>query len=185
MIKIRRATVSRLRDRLKETGSRPSMVVSSTDGVLARTGLLPPEEATAVQSIDPVVEMMFLMMAADGTLADDERLVIRGAVRELTENFVRSSTLAVMLEDYEKKLATEGQQARLQEVAQRLHDDVPGAESAFVLAAAVAFADEDIQAAENELLDAFADAVGISEERANQLLDELEADWKTDEAVAP
>lgn len=181
MIKIRRATISRLRDRLKETGSRPSLVVTSSDGVLARTGLLPPQEAAAVQSIEPVTELMFLMMAADGNLTDEERVVIRGAVRELSDGFVRSATLEYMLEAYEANLARDGQEARLQHVIEMLQEDMPGAESAFVLAAAVAFADEEIQDAENELLDAFAERAGIPEERANQLLDELEQDWQTSE----
>ncbi len=181
MIKIRRATISRLRDRLKETGSRPSLVVTSSDGVLARAGLLPPAEAAAVQSVEPVVEMMFLMMAADGNIGDEERVVIRGAVRELSDGFIRSATLEQMLAAYEQNLQRDGQDARVQHVIEMLQDDRAGAESAFVLAAAVAFADEEIQDAENELLDAFAERAGIPEERANQLLDELEADWKTNE----
>jgi len=47
-----------------------------------------------------------------------------------------------------------------------------------VLAAAVAFADEVIEDQENELLNDLAEAMGMSEERANELLDELEQDWK-------
>jgi tellurite resistance protein len=180
MIKIRNATISRLRDRLKETGARPSVVLASGDGALARAGILPPEEAAAVQSVEPVLEMMFLMMAADGNLSEEERVVIRGAVRELTEGFVRSATINALLEDYETHLARDGQEGRLDEIVTTLGDDVPGAESAFILAAAVAFADEVIDDAENELLDAFAEKVGLSEERANQLLDELEQDWKSE-----
>lgn len=180
MINLRLATMARLRDRLKETGARPSLVVSSTDDVLAVHGILPPEEAAAVRSVDPVVETMFLMMAADGALTEDEVTVIRGAVRELTENYVRSATLNSMLRHYEKLLAEQGREERIADVAQRLRDDPAGAESAFVLAAAVAFADEKIEDAENEMLNEFADAVGISEERANVLLDELEQDWQHD-----
>lgn len=182
MINLRSSTMLRLRDRLKETGARPSIVVSSTEDVLAKAGLLPPEEQAAVRSIDPVVEMMFLMMAADGALGDDERTVIRGAVRELSENYIRSTTLNVMLEKYEASLAADGQAARLKDIADRLGDDVPGAESAFVLAAAVAFADEEVHDSENELLSQFADLAGISEERANELLDELENDWQAEAA---
>ncbi len=183
MIHLRPSTMIRLRDRLKATGARPSIVVSSVDDVLAKAGLLPAEEQAAVRSIDPVVEMMFLMMAADGTIGDDERTVIRGAVRDLTENYVRTTTLNVMLDKYQAALAAEGQHARLQDVAARLADDTPGAESAFVLAAAVAFADEQVHDAENELLNQFAELVGISETRANELLDELENDWKTEPAT--
>ncbi len=182
MINLRSSTMLRLRDRLKEAGARPSIVVSSTDDVLAKVGLLPPEEQAAVRSIGPVVEMMFLMMAADGAVGEDERTVIRGAVRELSENYVRSSTLDVMLEGYQANLASQGQADRLKHVAETLGDDVPGAESAFVLAAAVAFADEDVHDSENDLLNRFAELAGISEERANELLDELERDWHAEAA---
>jgi len=180
MINLRPATVSRLKDRLKETGARPSIVVSSTQDVLAKAGMLPPEEQAAVRSIDPVVEMMFLMMAADGDIGEQEYTVIRGAVRELTENYVRTTTLNVMLDGYKELLEKEGQKARVEEIANRLGDDVAGCESAFVLAAAVAFADEVIEDQENELLSTFAEAVGLSEERANELLDELEQDWQAE-----
>lgn len=177
MINLRPATVTRLKDRLEKTGARPSLVVSSTDDVLAKAGMLPPEEQTAVRTIDPVVETMFLMMAADGDIGEDEYTVIRGAVRELTENYVRTTTLNVMLEGYKKLLDEQGQKERIADIARRLGDDVAGCESAFVLAAAVAFADEEIDDRENELLNTFAEAVGLSEERANELLDELEQDW--------
>ncbi len=178
MINLRPTTVTRLRDRLKETGARPSLVVSSTEDVLAKAGMLPPEEQTAVRAIEPVVETMFLMMAADGDIGEEEYTVIRGAVRELTENYVRSTTLNVMLEGYKQLLERDGQQKRVEDVAMRLGDDVAGCESAFVLAAAVAFADEVIDDRENDLLNAFAEAIGLTEERANELLDELESDWK-------
>lgn len=180
MIKIRKNTITRLRDRLKETGSRPSLVIASGDGVLAKAGVLPPEEQAAVASVEPVLEMMFLMMAADGKLSDEERVVVRGAVRELTEGFVRSATLNALIEGLETVLARDGQEARLNSVVEMLQEDVPGAESAFVLAAAVAYADEQIDDRENELLNTFAEKAGISGERANELLDELEQDWKTE-----
>jgi len=181
MINLRPATVSRLRDRLKQTGARPSIVISSDQDVLAKAGLLPPEERTAVQGIDPIVETMFLMMAADGTVGEDEYNVIRGAVRELTENSIRTTTLNAMLESYQQALEKEGQQARIESIAHRLGDDEAGCESAFVLAAAVAFADEVIDDTENELLNTFAEAIGLSEDRANELLDELEGDWQNDD----
>ena len=180
MIKIRRSTITRLRDRLKETGSRPSLVMASGDGILAKAGILPPEEQAAVQSVQPVLEMMFLMMAADGALSDEERVVIRGAVRELSEGFVRTATLNALIQGLEEALHKEGQEARLNAVVDLLHEDKPGAESAFVLAAAVAYADEKIEDSENELLNAFADKVMISAERAETLLDELEQDWQTE-----
>ena len=129
MIHLRPATVTRLKDRLQKTGARPSLVVSSTDDVLAKAGMLPPEEQAAVRTIDPVVETMFLMMAADGEVGEDEYTVIRGAVRELTENFVRTTTLNVLLEGYKKLLDEQGQKERVEDIARRLGDDAAGAES--------------------------------------------------------
>jgi hypothetical protein len=37
-----------------------------------------------------------------------------------------------------------------------------------------------IEDQENELLSTFAEAVGLDEERANELLDELEQDWQAE-----
>jgi uncharacterized tellurite resistance protein B-like protein len=180
MIRIRHATIARLRDRLQEHGSRPSLVVTSADATLARIGLLPPEEAAAVQTIDPIFEFMFLMMAADGELTAEETDVIKGAVRELTAGYVRSATFEYMLERYHQLLKQQGSQARLESIASNLADDPAGADTAFVLAAAVAFADEKIEDSENDLLNGFAEAVGIDETHASQLLDELEGDWQDD-----
>ncbi len=178
MIKIRQATIARLRDRLKDGGTRPSLVVTSAGELLARCGLLPIEEAAALNVFEPVIEAMFLMMVADGELADDERSVIRGAVRELGEGYVRSATLDVLLDNYTRLLLENGVDARLDDVARRLRDDPARAESAFVMAAAVAYADHKVEDPENVLLNRLADAVGISDARANELLDELENDWR-------
>lgn len=43
-IEIRTATLERLRDRLRESGRRPSMVLSTAYETLARAGMLAPEE---------------------------------------------------------------------------------------------------------------------------------------------
>jgi len=160
-----------------ETGARPSVVVSSDEGLFAVLGLLPKEERAAVQALDPCVEAMFIMMAADGIVGEDERDVLRGAVRELTDHSIRATTLDIMLSRYAKALEAEGRDACIRRVAQRLGDDVASAENAFVLAAVVAFADSAIADQENEVLNELAEKLGIGEERANQLLDELENDW--------
>ena len=177
MIHLRPATVTRLRDRLKQVGARPSVVISSDNGILARAGLLPPEEQAAVRAVAPAVEAMYIMMAADGHVGEEERSVIRGAVREVTDSAVRNPTLEVLLDSCQEALEWDGQEARIQNVGTLLREDTASAENAFVLAAVVAFADEVIADEENEVLNALADALGISEERANELLDELEHDW--------
>jgi len=151
---------------------------TSNHDVLVRTGLLPEEEQAAVLAIEPGVEAMFIMMAADGIVGDEEYEVIRGAVRELTEDAIHTQTLNAMLDGFKQALAKDGQDERIRDVARRLVDDTQGQENAFVLAAVVAFADGVIADQENEVLNDIAAALGLTEHRATELLDELESDWK-------
>jgi len=78
-MKIQTATISRLRDALLQSGRRPSMVASSAYETLTREGLLSPEEVGSINRVEPMAETMFLMMAADGTLAESERDAARSA----------------------------------------------------------------------------------------------------------
>lgn len=175
-IAIHTRTIERLRDTLRESGQRPSMVLSGAYETLARAGLLSLEEQMAIARVEPLGEIMYLMMAADGDVADVERDVLRGAIRGLTDDGVRSGTLKVMLERFERDALAYGRDARLAELTSLLVDDRAGAEGAFVLAAAVAFADGEIRPEESDVIDTLAARLAISEERANQLLDTLEED---------
>ena len=76
----------------------------------------------------------------------------------------------------QERRRAKGATARLQDVIAMLHEDRARAEVAFVLAAAIAFADNAIADEENETLNAFAEGLGIDEARANELLDSVEAD---------
>ena len=146
------------------------MVASSAYETLTREGLLTPEEVGAVNRVEPLAETMFLMMAADGTLAETERDAVRGAIRGLTDNLLRTGTINVMLETYEKRLGESGRDA--EEIA----EDPNEAEGAFALAAAVALADDEVSDEENAFINQLADWFGISEERAAEILDQLEED---------
>ena len=64
----------------------------------------------------------------------------------------------------------------LADVAITLREDPAKAEVAFVLAAAIAFADNAIADEENETLNTLAEGLGIDETRANELLDAVEQD---------
>src|SRR3954467_2236260 len=141
-MKIQTATIERLRDALLHSGRRPSMVASSAYETLTREGVLPPEEVGSINRVGPLAETMFLMMAADGTLAEIERDAVRGAIRGLTDDLLRSGTINVMFETYERRLAESGRDARLHEIADEIAEDPNEAEGAFALAAAVALADD-------------------------------------------
>src|SRR5690606_60070 len=105
-----------------------------------------------------------------------EREVLKGALRNLSGDGVRSVHIESMLDAAQKIVADEGREARMAEVASALREDTARAEVAFVLAAAIAFADNAIADEENEALNALAEALGIDEARANKLLDDVESD---------
>jgi tellurite resistance protein len=125
---------------------------------------------------DALCEAMFLMAAADGKLHESEIDTLRGAIRELSDGGVRSTHIAAMVEGAQKRLAKDGLKARIQAVAAHLKNDVDTAEAAFVCASAIAFADDDIDDSENDVLNDLAEALDIDGDRAETLLDEMQTD---------
>ena len=124
----------------------------------------------------PLCEAMYLMMSADGRIGNEEREVLKGALRNLSGDTIRTAHMEAMLDAAGRHVADQGRAARMQEVVRQLQEDSARAEVAFVLAAAIAFADNAIADEENETLNDFAEGLGIDEARANQLLDEVESD---------
>ena len=175
-MKIKTVTIERLRDALLQSGRRPSVVLSSAYETLTREGLLSPEEASALNRVDPLAETMFLMMSADGQVAQAERDAVRGAIRGLTDDLLRSGTVNVMLQNYEQRLKEQGRDARLQEIASEIAEETGEAEGAFALSAAIALADDHVSEEENEFINRLAEWFGISSARASEILDQLEED---------
>src|SRR5688500_12218038 len=175
-MKIKTVTIERLRDALLQSGRRPSAVMSSAYETLTREGMLSPEEASALNRVDPLAEAMFLMMSADGKVADQERDAVRGAIRGLTDDLLRTGTINVMLENYAKRLAEQGRDARLEQIASEIAEETSEAEGAFALSAAVALADDEISEEENAFINQLAEWFGISPDRAGEILDQLEED---------
>ena len=172
MIWLSNSTIARLRDQLRTRGQRPSVT-------LGDPAKLSPEAAeimVVTGEYGAICEAMYLMMSADGKITNDEREVLRGALRNLSGDTVRGVHVEAMLDRAAKNVAEHGRDARLRDVVEHLHEDPARAEVAFVLAAAIAFADNAIADEENETLNAFAEGLGIDETRANELLDSVEAD---------
>lgn len=170
MIWLSSSTIARLRDQLRSRGQRPSVASPAAAGPDA--ALL----AAAEAEYGALTEAMFLMMSADGRTSDAEREVLKGALRNLSEDGLRSAQIDALLAAAEARVGDEGRAARLAAVAGELREDRARAEVAFVLAAALAFADNAIADQENDELNDLADALGIDEARANELLDAVEAD---------
>jgi hypothetical protein len=175
-MKLETRTLLRLRDALLQSGRRPSAVQSSAYETLARQGLLTPQESAALTRVEPIAETMFLMMSADGTIATDEQDVVRGAIRGLTNDVLHSGTINVMIETYARRLAAEGRDARLWQISEELAESPAEAEAAFTLAAAVALADDAVADEENAFIHQLAEWFRLTEQRAQQLLDQLDED---------
>ena len=170
MIWLSNSTLARLRDQLQARGQRPSIVTDPS---------MPPESVELMALLaeyGPLCEAMYLMMSADGKISSEEREVLKGALRNLSGDTIRSAQIESMLDHAGKQVTEHGRDARMKEVIGQLHEDKARAEVAFVLAAAIAFADNAIADEENETLNALAEGLGIDEARANELLDAVEAD---------
>ena len=178
-MKLETATIRRLRDALLQSGRREATVLSSAYETLARAGLLSDEERDALARVEPMAEAMFLVMAADGQITASERDATRGAIRGLSNNSLHDGTIQVMLEQFEATLAAEGREARLRSLGESLRGHQSDAEGVFALAAAVALADDDVAAEEQQLVEQLAVWFGIPADRAGAILDQLEDDKST------
>jgi tellurite resistance protein len=174
-MKIETATIRRLRDALLQSG-RKTDVLSPAFETLARAGILSDAEKAALSRVDPMVETLFLMMAADGKVTDSERSAVRGAVRGLTGDLLHEGTIKVMLETYERTLVEQGREERLRSIGVSLAKHPSDAEGAFALAAAVALADDEVDDEERKLVAQIASWFGITEARADVILNQLEDD---------
>jgi tellurite resistance protein len=165
-------TLTRLRDHLLVTGERKSLFLAGAQAY--EHPLEGDDEAKAY--FDAVAEAMYLMIASDGKLEESERHVLRGALRDLTANQMHTAAIEKLVGEFDAALKAQGQPARVAAVCEVLKERQEAAEAAFVLAAAVAFADDEIADSENDMLNALAEQLNISSERAEELLDELEQD---------
>lgn len=169
MLNLQTETIAKLRDRLKERGERPSLFATDLSA-LKQTDV----PADVLLRFDAICEAMYLMAKADGKLDPVEGDTLRGAIRELSDGNVRSVHIQKMMEGAEQRLAKDGLEARIKAVAHKLEGDEGTADAAFALAAAVAFADNEIADEENDMLNSFAEALGIDADKANALLDEFQ-----------
>jgi tellurite resistance protein len=169
MIKLVPKTLERIRDHFREVGQPASVAfthMKADDDPFAG-------DPDAKRRFEALFEAMFLMIAADGNITDEEREVLRGAVRGLTDSAVRTAHIDKLMERC-KETAKEGVNKRLAAISPTLKEDPALVEAAFSLAAAVAFADSDISDEENTLINDLAEALGLEGDRAEELLNELE-----------
>ena len=126
------------------------------------------ETYAALRERHPDIEVLILTVS--------ERDAMRGAIRGLAGDVLHEGTVQVMLEQYEKALATEGREARLQRLGSSLSSQPSAAEGAFALAAAVALADDVVTDEERSLVGQIREWFGITTERASVILHQLDDD---------
>lgn len=139
-------------------------------------------ERRLAAEMEACIESMFLMAAADGEIAPDERMILSASVRAMLEPFEAGAgaelglpllKLNEALERFGKMLAEQGFEQRVREVAARL--PTPEARClAFCLAATVAFVDDFVAAGEVTVIDDFARALGLGADESQYLLREVE-----------
>jgi tellurite resistance protein len=175
-MKIHSQTIERLRDALLASGRRAPLVQSSAFETLAREGLLSDQEKAAVLRVEPIAEVMFLVVAADEMVAEAELSAVRGAIRGMSGDALSDGTIKVLIETFALRLRDQGKELRLLELGQALRSDQNEAESAFSLAAAVALSDNNEADSESRILDELAVVLGFDEETQNRILGQLAQD---------
>jgi len=168
MLKFTRSQLDPLREALRERGARPSIVAPPTASAQELADAL-----RVVEEWGAFVEAIYLMMAADGRVKNVEREVLRGALLLLSDERVRTRHMEAMLDGAMRRVMSEGSEKRLAAVIQALRGTPARAESALVVAAAVAAADQRVVPEEHALLAELARGLGIDEARAEELLAEM------------
>ena len=155
--------IERLRDKLLERGmdsQRPPPL----------NGEPRPEVVEMAQRVRPFAEAMYLVFAADGGLGERERDVLRGALRTLTDGLLSSAALNAMLARFERERALQGLELRLDTLAASLYSDRSDAELALSLMAAAGETDGELNAAEQAVIFALGQRLGLSQQRLEELL---------------
>jgi tellurite resistance protein len=173
MLSLSKTTLESLRDQLRARGQRPSIVLAMPPGPASSKELI--DAMRIVEEWGAFVEAMYLVMAADKRVLNVEREVVRGALSVLSDDTVRTRHMEAMLDAAMRKVAEEGADKRLDHVIEQLRGDPARAESAAIVGAAVAAADQRFPPEEHAVLAKLFAGLGIGDERAEKLLSALEA----------
>lgn len=131
------------------------------------------EIVAVVEEYGALCEAMFLVMAVEKRMLNIQRELLRGALDVLSNGSIRSSHMEAMLDSASKRLAEDGLDVRCQRVIEALHDDPVRAETAIVLAGAIAAADGKITETEQALLDRLREGLEVGQDRLSDILREL------------
>ena len=134
----------------------------------------PAKVEAVLRRVRPFAELMYLVMATDGVMDAAERKTLLSALELLCDNSVPAAQLAEMLDGFDQDVV-DGEipmEHRIQIAAAHVGMDKDDREMAFLLAAAVAVADDRLEQVERDAMQSVRENLGISDRRMNQLLDE-------------
>jgi tellurite resistance protein len=166
MPRLSTARLVSLRDELARRGQRRSMVFPT-----AAPNVL--EAVTMMEEYGALTEAIFLLMVVERKMLNVRRQLLRGALDVISDGRVRTAHMEAMLDAAAKRLAKDGLETRIQRVIESLHEDPVRAETAIVLATAVAAANGKITDGEQALLDRFARELDVNPARLSGVLTEL------------
>jgi tellurite resistance protein len=122
--------------------------------------------------VEALVEAMFLAATADGEFAPEEALQFSATIGALTDKKLDPDVVHRLIGQLSLRLKSEGRQARLGSIAQRLPAGKPR-ETAIILAAAITASDGEVKSSENDLVAELADVLGVDPERAIELVQKV------------
>lgn len=164
----------KLDDRIKKisTGMSVSDAIESYMKTLSEPPPVSPEQEMTDELL-AIVEIMFLMAAVDGEVAEEEVDELRASLAALNDmKELDDVTLEKTLEDLSEKLEQQGWKTRLEKACARIK--APEARHfAFQLAAGVAFVDDFVAHAEAAAIDTLARTLELEPEDSQRLLREV------------
>lgn len=116
-------------------------------------------------------ELLYLMMQQDGVCGVNERQVLRGVARTLSDGALTSAQIDELVTQFDALLEEEGPEERMYAVTETLSADRVVAESAYTLAATMMLADDEATPEELTLLTSLAHHLGLSTQRASELVE--------------
>lgn len=131
-----------------------------------------PEERAVLDRFRPFAELFYLVAVSDGRIDAEERAVMEGAFRVLTDGRVRDEALKRLAAELEETWANDAVDARLESVCSWLASDSGDAELAITLASAVALANKELAPEEGELLKKLATWLHLPDERIARLFED-------------
>lgn len=135
-----------------------------------------------LRRVAPFLELLHLMMIADGECGSDERQLLCGVARTLIGAPLPAACLESLLTAFDAHVADEGVEGRVESVAVTLTADRLDAEAAFTLTATMALADGQVGSHEFAVLRHLSEVLGIPAARAGELVEHCPVKARTPHA---